>query len=295
MKIPMSIDILMETDIVSAINKFRRICKTDEISSLRMELFRNWRKLLPDDTTEEKNQESDKSSVHGEEVPSSDMDYETAGHSRELIVYAKGIDTDITRGAYAQKIYSDIKQTIDREPSAVKVKQSLRIKCRNEEEKNKLFSLRYLAGHRVEISEPYENNGLNKNTKRGIIFNMEEDISKEEMEEAFGIPVERIIKRRGGQRIETKQVILHFKDELPGYVYFGYRRFRVSLYIPEPQRCYKCQRFGHIAKNCNSVEICPVCSRKHSYVECPVKENYREQKKAVCANCRGNHRASYKG
>ena len=68
-----------------------------------------------------------------------------------------------------------------------------------------------------------------------------------------------------------------------------------NLYIPEPTRCFRCQNYGHIAKNCNRRERCPICSEKHSYLACPIKDNHRELERARCPNCRGPHPASYKG
>ena len=133
------------------------------------------------------------------------------------------------------------------------------------------------------------------NSKRGIIFDVEEEITSEELQTALGIPVERIIKKKHGETIRTKQMILHFKNEIPDYVYIGWRRFKVSTYIPEPVRCYNCQKFGHRANNCNSREVCPICSGKHNYNNCPMKTDYRVQERARCPKGRGPHPASYKG
>ena len=79
------------------------------------------------------------------------------------------------------------------------------------------------------------------------------------------------------------------------FVYLGWRRFKVSTFIPEPTRCYNCQKYGHIARNCNSGVICPSCAKKHNYLNCPVKNNQRNQESARCHNCGGPHPASYKG
>lgn len=52
-------------------------------------------------------------------------------------------------------------------------------------------------------------------------------------------------------------------------------------------QCYKCQVFGHIAKNCFRIEKCGVCAGAHNTKECIVDnvQNYK------CANCDGNHMA----
>lgn len=51
-------------------------------------------------------------------------------------------------------------------------------------------------------------------------------------------------------------------------------------------RCYKCQRFGHIAKYCKSPIQCGFCaSSAHEGKECPDRENNLKHK---CANCARN-------
>src|SRR5437899_2274891 len=60
-------------------------------------------------------------------------------------------------------------------------------------------------------------------------------------------------------------------------------------YVPEPRRCFKCQKFGHTAKFCRKEQpVCPVCSEDHQYENCTNKERPK------CANCTGTHSASYK-
>ena len=51
------------------------------------------------------------------------------------------------------------------------------------------------------------------------------------------------------------------------------------------------QSFGHSAKNCRSKPKCLICGESHSHKGCPNKE----ARKPKCANCMGQHVASYKG
>ena len=110
----------------------------------------------------------------------------------------------------------------------------------------------------------------------------------------IGIRAERIIKRVGDSRIPTAQVILHVEGPLPEYVRFGWNRHSVSVYVPPPMRCYKCQRFGHIASHCAArKERCRICAGPHPYQECQIKDTHRSENKAFCPNCRSPHPASY--
>ena len=53
-------------------------------------------------------------------------------------------------------------------------------------------------------------------------------------------------------------------------------------------RCYKCQRYGHIAKVCKGKQRCGKCGGDHAYGECGDKER-------KCCNCGGDHTAAYGG
>ena len=50
-------------------------------------------------------------------------------------------------------------------------------------------------------------------------------------------------------------------------------------------RCYECQKFGHISKNCNSDKCCVVCAGDHP-------SNFNCQLPTKCRNCEGAHAAS---
>ncbi|OJA15712.1 hypothetical protein AZE42_12979, partial [Rhizopogon vesiculosus] len=56
----------------------------------------------------------------------------------------------------------------------------------------------------------------------------------------------------------------------------------------EPIRCAKCQKFGHMARNCSSLEdTCGACGGKHRTSLCPSPQSTH------CANCKTNQHASW--
>lgn len=65
--------------------------------------------------------------------------------------------------------------------------------------------------------------------------------------------------------------------------------FVVRLYIPPPLRCYRCQRYGHIAAVCKGKQRCPKCGGDHRFENC--EENAQDK----CCNCGGQHRVTYNG
>lgn len=86
-------------------------------------------------------------------------------------------------------------------------------------------------------------------------------------------------------------VILTFRDDrpIPGRIYLGFTSHPVEEYLGPALRCYNCQRFGHMAKSCRSTRRCKVCSEDHDHKEC------KSLLQPKCANCAGNHAASYSG
>lgn len=96
----------------------------------------------------------------------------------------------------------------------------------------------------------------------------------------------RIRFRRNGKDLPTKHVILTFqKTVLPESVKAGYLYCRVRPYIPNPRRCFRCQRFGHSSHSCRSKPSCAKCaSVEHDSERCV--NDLR------CVNCNGPH-ASY--
>ena len=87
----------------------------------------------------------------------------------------------------------------------------------------------------------------------------------------------------------TGTVILYFNtDTLPDRIFLGFQAFKVHKYIPPPTRCYKCQRYGHIATNCRSSVRCPNCGGSHDYKDCTSES-------VLCCHCGADHSAAYKG
>src|SRR5258705_11006757 len=56
-------------------------------------------------------------------------------------------------------------------------------------------------------------------------------------------------------------------------------------------QCHNCQKFGHVKATCCAVQRCVKCGNPHDTRDCPVNDDTA----IVCANCAGNHTASYRG
>ncbi|GBM58636.1 hypothetical protein AVEN_251908-1 [Araneus ventricosus] len=59
-------------------------------------------------------------------------------------------------------------------------------------------------------------------------------------------------------------------------------RLSVRTYIPNPLRCFKCQRFGHSKTSCRGTLTCARCAEVgHESTDCTRAEK--------CVNCKGEH------
>ncbi|GFW58785.1 uncharacterized protein TNCV_379681 [Trichonephila clavipes] len=90
---------------------------------------------------------------------------------------------------------------------------------------------------------------------------------------------------RDGQVLNTKHLILTFSTpDLPQTVKMAYIRCPVRPYIPNPLRCFQCQRYGHSKNVCRGQPTCPRCGESgHDSADCKKKEQ--------CLNCKGEHPA----
>ncbi|GFX96350.1 CCHC-type domain-containing protein [Trichonephila clavipes] len=72
--------------------------------------------------------------------------------------------------------------------------------------------------------------------------------------------------------------------DLPQTVKMAYIRCPVRPYIPNPLRCFQCQRYGHSKNVCRGQPTCPRCGESgHDSADCKKKEQ--------CLNCKGEHPA----
>ncbi|XP_055925539.1 uncharacterized protein LOC129957299 [Argiope bruennichi] len=126
------------------------------------------------------------------------------------------------------------------------------------------------------------------NSSRGVItcgelFNVPLEEITEKLQNQGVTHVRRIAIRRDGQLQNTKHLILTFHSpKLPDSIKAGYMKLPVRPCIPNPLRCFKCQRFGHSKTNCRGTLTCARCAVVgHESTECSSKEK--------CVNCKGEH------
>ncbi|GBM95411.1 hypothetical protein AVEN_79319-1 [Araneus ventricosus] len=95
--------------------------------------------------------------------------------------------------------------------------------------------------------------------------------------------VKRISIRKDGQYVPNKHLILAFNvPNFPKSVLIAYINCPVRPYVPDPLRCYKCQKFGHSVQSYRGNQTCARCAEighaSNTYEAAP-----------LCANCKGDH------
>ena len=177
-------------------------------------------------------------------------------------------------------------------PKSVKKLKSgaLLIEVTKKTQSNALLNLKDLAGIPVLGKTHY---GLNQS--KGILFDRDHDLDgipeeeiQKELEPQGVVNVKRFTKKRNEKIEPTNTYLLSFgMPILPKNIKVGFYLMKVEMFVPNPLRCFKCQRFGHGQTHCKNSETCFRCGEEgHDGKNCN-----REHK---CRNCKGDHMASSK-
>ena len=60
----------------------------------------------------------------------------------------------------------------------------------------------------------------------------------------------------------------------------------VALFVPNPMRCFKCNKFGHTSQRCKIAARCTGCEKDEHEGQCEGPK--------LCSNCNGPHASSAK-
>ncbi|XP_061164965.1 uncharacterized protein LOC133173917 [Saccostrea echinata] len=135
--------------------------------------------------------------------------------------------------------------------------------------------------------------GLNQS--KGILFDRDHDLDgipeqeiQHELESQGVISVKRFTKKRNEMIKPTNTYLLTFAmPTLPTNIKVGLYQMKIEIFVPNPLRCFKCQRFGHGQMNCKCSETCFRCGEEG-------QDGKTCQNDPKCKNCKGEHMASSK-
>lgn len=166
---------------------------------------------------------------------------------------------------------------------------SLLVECRDSTQQGKAIRLNKFEGKSVSVSILE-----NKQNARGVISGVPLAVSMDQIKGnvtgATVVEARRLRTTRNGEKCDSLSVMIRFEEEqLPTKVYLGYMSYNVRPYVPPPLRCFKCQKYGHIAAVCKGKQRCARCAGEHEYGKC---ERGAQPK---CCNCGGEHSSAYRG
>jgi len=129
---------------------------------------------------------------------------------------------------------------------------------------------------------------------RGVIYNAPLNIPTDDIlaclagQEVQSVRRFRYKSKDSSEMTESKSLFLQFTTaDLPSEVQFTYMLFRIKQYIPRPLRCFKCNRYGHVANHCRGKLHSSICSGEHKYSDSSAAAS-------KCPNCGGRHSANEK-
>ena len=159
------------------------------------------------------------------------------------------------------------------------------VQLKSSEDMNKLLKVDMIAGCKVKVSE-----NISKNTIKGIIIDHADDLkgmTKEELLEAATLQGIREIHRFGLSKVLK---ISFSGQELPDRVSFWNElSFKVKKFYKPPNRCFKCQQYGHMSASCRYKFACYKCAVTYEQEGHHNPRSCDRDKK--CVNCGGGHEA----
>ena len=165
---------------------------------------------------------------------------------------------------------------------------NLLVECCRPKQSQNLLSLTSILDYQITAS-PHRS----LNFSQGIIRDRDHDLSKmseqeicEELKPQNITKVKRFTKKSEGKILHLNTYLLTFaQTSVPSHIYIGPYRIKVDTYVPNPTRCFKCQKFGHGKSSCRGTEKCVRCSVEgHSSFDCDGQ--------VKCSNCGSDHMAN---
>ena len=170
------------------------------------------------------------------------------------------------------------------EPKSVKKLRngSLLVQCAKQKHSELLLKSTTLVDKPIKVTAHKTLNSSKGVIKCPDLRGVSEAEIKSELASQGVTDVHRVMVKKGAEKVQTNTFFLTFcSTVLPPSIKVGYLQVRVSLYVPSPLRCFKCQQFGHTRDRCQKEEVCGVCSKAAHQGAC--------DSPALCVNCGGSH------
>ena len=99
------------------------------------------------------------------------------------------------------------------------------------------------------------------------------------------VVVHRVMVKKEGKVIPMNTLFLTFnRPDVQKEIIIGYLNVKVELFIPNPLRCFNCNKFGHTSHHCRTRAKCQQCGKNKHEEQC--------EGPLICSNCKGPHAVS---
>ena len=202
-----------------------------------------------------------RSDSDGDEIDTSTIFRTQENFAKFLIMESKNPEKPIT--SLSPFVIEKQTEALIGTPKSVKKmrNQTLLIETTRKIQTDQLLKCKTFFNLSVEVSEH-----KTLNSSKGIIRDKalkgesEENI-KDNLQDQGVIAVKRFKIRKGHDLVSTNTLLLTFNSVVPPKsLKIFYRIIPVEIYIPNPLRCFNCQRFGHHENNC-PVDLGSICER----------------------------------
>lgn len=231
-----------------------------------------------------------------ENIDDTDNPTTSQGNNNQSNIHEKVPPIFIHKIKNHQEIIKDIKNTIKQDFATEFKHKYLKIQLQTSEDYRDLTN--FYNEHKIEYHsfQDYKNKPLSVVLKNVPISLTNDEIKNELLTNNLPvISVTRLISR-DKQPLSTCAVLLTpseaakdiFKVEFVCKAKIIVEIRRKPSSIPQ---CHRCQEFGHTKNYCKANYRCVKCSQNH----CPGECKMRPSDRPTCANCGGDHPASYRG
>ena len=219
----------------------------------------------------------------------SDDEFEDANWPKFIVLACKDQGKDITRIS-PFLIEKSLKAAAGDVKNVKKLNHGLLIECQRKVQSDNILKMNKIYDHEITAS-PHRTLNQSKGIiryKGGDLDELKDEEICNELKPQGVKAVKRFTTKRENTVIKLNTFLLTFNTTtVPSNIHIGPYFIKVSTYIPNPVRCFKCQKFGHGKGQCKGHENCFRCSEEgHDGMTC--------SKTIKCFNCKGAHMSSSK-
>jgi hypothetical protein len=186
-----------------------------------------------------------------------------------------------------------VKQGLDLNRGKIKNASGLRngtlfVETFTENQSNALLKASLLGSYPIQVERHVTLNSSWGDFSTNALDGLSDEVVQSFLPDQSVSRANRLTGKRDDKPFPLRTIFLTFEvPDLPSHVYLGYERVPVRAYIPNPIRCFSCQKFGQTQQLYTSDITYSNCGEA-GYGDSPCTNPSK------CVNCQGNHSSNSK-